>query len=195
MGTYFRPGSYPPVIFIAQLGEGGDSWRPVLDQLPGIAAFTYDRPGTGDAPPRPAPNPALPHSAFARELAVLLEQHHLTRPAVVVGHSFGGLIARAYAHAHPERIAGLVFVDASVPQFRLYPNTEPILDGDGPDATEIDTITGQVEILAATIPRAPCVVVTRTPGRWSGDTGPPHPAVEDLWLISQRILAEQHHAR
>ena len=191
MGTYFRAGSYPPVVFIAQLGTGGDSWKPVLDRLPGVAAFTYDRPGTGNAPGRPEPNPALPHSVFARELADLLEQHHLTRPAVVVGHSFGGNIAKVYAGQHPERIAGLVFVDSSIPQTFLHPNKEPTVDGDGPDATVVDTVRGQVDILTAELPRVPAAVLARTHGTWDGVNAPPHPAIEDLWRVSQQHLARQ----
>lgn len=178
-----------PVVFIAQLGTGGDSWKPVIEQLPGIWAFTYDRPGTGSAPPRPAPNPPLPHSAFAKELASLLEHHGLTGPAVIVGHSVGGNIARVYAGIHPERVAGMIFVDSSIPQHFLHPNMGPIVDGDSPDATTIDTVAGQVEILEASIPDVPAVVLTRTHGRWGGDKPPPHPAVEDLWRVSQRILA------
>jgi pimeloyl-ACP methyl ester carboxylesterase len=179
----------PRVVFIAQLGTGGDSWRPVLDRLPGITSVTYDRPGTGSAEPRPAPNPPLPHSAFARELACLLDQRGITEPVVLVGHSFGGLIARAFAGLWSERVAGLVFVDASIPQFHLLPTCEPKLDGDGAGATEIDVVAGQVEILTAAVPSVPTVVLTRTHGRWSGYESPPHPAVEDLWLVSQNILS------
>jgi len=40
-------------------------------------------------------------------------------------------------------------------------------------------------------PRAvvPALVVTRTPGRWSGSI--PHPAIDDLWTAYQRILAAE----
>lgn len=184
-----RAGIAPPVVFVAQLGTGGDSWKPVLERLPGVHAFTYDRPGTGSAPPRPAPNPPLPPSAFGSELAALLESKGLTEPAVIVGHSFGGHIARMYAARHPDRVAGLVLVDASIPQFHLMPNEGPKIDGNGPDATEIDTVSGHVEILSAQLPDVPAVVLARTHGRWSGTAQPPHPAVEDLWQVSQRILA------
>lgn len=190
MTAHNRPGAVP-IVLIAQLGTGGDSWKPVVDLLPDTTVVTYDRPGTGDAPGRSAPNPALPYSAFARELADLLDQRGVTQPAVIVGHSFGGLIARMYTALHPDRIAGLVFVDPSIPQFHLYPTAEPKLDGDGPDATEIDIVAGQVEILSAELPPVPTVVLTRTHGRWGGETPPPHPAVEDLWLVSQRLLARQ----
>jgi pimeloyl-ACP methyl ester carboxylesterase len=194
VAIYARLGSGPPVVFISQLGTGGASWKSVIDRLPDLATFAYDRPGTGDAPGRPAPNPPLPHGAFAREFADLLDEVEITAPAILVGHSFGGNIARVYAGMRPERVAGLVFVDSSIPQSFLTPDTEPTVDGDGPDATTVDTVDGQVDILSAAIPDVPTIVLTRTHGRWDGENPPPHPAVEDLWLVSQRVLARDFKA-
>ena len=34
-------------------------------------------------------------------------------PYVIVGHSWGGVLARLFAHARPDEVAGLVFVDAT----------------------------------------------------------------------------------
>ncbi|SNY54471.1 alpha/beta fold hydrolase [Paractinoplanes atraurantiacus] len=174
------------VVFIAYLGGEGSVWQPVLDVLPdGIRAFTYDRPGLGDAPPRPAPNPPLSYHAFADELAAELPPGRV----VLVGHSFGALIARAFASRYPERVAGFVCVDGSLPQLTLLPDGKPLDDG----GTELDLITGQVEMLTAVIPDVPTVVLVRQRGWWS--TGkPPHPAIDDLWHVSQRLLAEQWHA-
>jgi pimeloyl-ACP methyl ester carboxylesterase len=179
----------PKVVLISQLGTGGRSWQPVGDLLTDVAVFTYDRPGTGEAPGRPGPNPALPYSAWARELAEILDHEGVTEPAVIVGHSFGGNIARVYAGLYPERVAGLVFVDSSIPQMFLEPNSGPKLDGEGPEATEIDTVRGQVEIMTLTLPRVPALVLSREPGAWDGQWDPPHEAVEDLWIASQRALA------
>lgn len=186
-------GSSPPVVFVAQLGIGGDSWGPLLDLLTtGSTTFTYDRPGTGDEPPRPAPNPPLSYGEFARELGDLLDAEGVTEPAVVVGHSFGGLIARAYAIRRPDRVAGLVCVDGSIPQFNLRPSAEPQLDGDDPDATEIDIVAGQVEILSAGLPRVPAVVMTRKRGWWTGEFETvPRQALDDLWFVHQQLLARE----
>jgi pimeloyl-ACP methyl ester carboxylesterase len=179
------------VVFVAELGTGGDSWKPVLGLLGEVVTFTYDRPGTGSSPGRRPPNLAIPHSVFAQELFDLLAMRQVTGPLVLVGHSFGGLIARAFAALYPDRVVGLVIVDGSIPQFHLIPTSEPKLDGDGPDATEIDVVAGQAEILSAPTPQVPTVVLTRTRGRWSGDSPPPHPRVEDLWFVSQQILARE----
>ena len=182
----------PPVVFVAALGHPGESWRPVLEELPaGLDTVTYDRPGLGGAPPRPAPNPPLPYSAFADELAALLDARGVDRPAVLVGHSIGALVVRAFADRHPHRVAGLVAVDGSIPQLVLDPDSSPVHDGDGPGATEIDFLTGQVEILSAAVPRVPAAVLVRRRHWQFEGRAPRHPALDDLWQVSQRLLAEQ----
>lgn len=188
-----HPGKSPPVVFVAQLGTGGASWKPVIDLLTTApTAITYDRPGTGDAPPRPAPNPPLPYSSFAEELAALLEQHRITEPVVLVSHSVGSLIARVFADRHPGQVCGMVHVDGSIPRLNLWPigPLEEPLDGEGQDATSFDSVAGEIEILEAATPAVPTAVVTRSPGRWpQGYAG-----AEPLWTAYQRQLATLSHA-
>ncbi len=189
--SFLRPGGSPPVVFISQLGCGAAIWTGVLEHLPDLATVTYDRPGIGDTPPRPAPNPALPYSMFADELAALLDTRTMPDPVILVGHSVGGLIAHVFAARYPHRVAGLVMVDRSIPALHVYPSVEPKVDGDGPGATEIDTVSGHLEVIEAGLPGVPAVVVARTHGRWDGKNPLPHPAVEDLWRAYQRQLTRQ----
>ena len=81
-------------------------------------------------------------------------------------------------------------VDGSIPQLRLWPTDETTVDGgDGPDASELDTVTGQVEVLTATTPPVPALVLTRSPVH---PTTADLPAgVEELLATSQRILARE----
>jgi Alpha/beta hydrolase family len=186
-----NPGSSPPVVFIAQLGTGGASWQPVIDLLTcGATTVTYDRPGTGNAPPRPAPNPPLPYSAFSDELEALLAEHGISEHPILVGHSFGSLIARMFTGRNVRGTAGVVHVDGSIPRGVLWPPVDwpPPPDGDGPDATAIDRMRGEVEILESYVPRIPAVVITRSPGRLY--PGYP-PEVEIVWTGYQRQLARQ----
>jgi len=188
-----NPGNSPPVVFISQLGTDGASWKPVIDLLTcGSATVTYDRPGTGDCPPRPAPNPPLPYSVFADELAAQLDEHDISGPLVVVGHSAGSLIARMFAARYPQRTCGVVHVDGSTPRLSLWPAVDKVQqpDGDGSDATHFDRVAGEVEVVEAELPLLPAVVVTRTPGRWPADY--PAETIDPLWTAYQRQLARQH---
>ncbi len=45
------------------------------------------------------------------ELSEILSRAKLPPPYILVGHSFGGLLIRAYAHLKPDQVSGLVLVD------------------------------------------------------------------------------------
>lgn len=82
-----------------------------LVQTP-VAAHTrtcaYDRAGYGASdPPAPGQLPT-PQS----DLQHLMDSNALAGPVVLVGHSMGGLLVADYARRRPDRIAGLVLVDA-----------------------------------------------------------------------------------
>lgn len=187
------PSSGPPVVFIAQIGTEGKSWNPIIDLMTsGAPTITYDRPGIGKRPPRPAPNPPLPHSANADDLAAILDERGVTAPVVLVGHSIGSLIARVFADRHPHRVAGMVHVDGSIPRGAFGFGPSPLVgafDGDGPDATQVDLITSEIEVVNAIAPAVPTAVIARTPGRWP--EGWDHPLCDPFWVAYQRQLARQ----
>ncbi|NHD18349.1 MULTISPECIES: alpha/beta hydrolase [unclassified Actinopolyspora] len=84
---------------------------------PRIAEHTgtvrYDRPGNGFSDPTPHPRTA---DRMATELETVLERARVPGPYILVGHSFGGLLVRHFAHRNPERTAGVVLVDATHPE-------------------------------------------------------------------------------
>jgi pimeloyl-ACP methyl ester carboxylesterase len=83
---------------------------------PDLAATTrvcaYDRAGMGWSDAAPAPPTA---GRVADALRTLLDRAGVDGPLVLVGHSLGGLYGRVYAARHPERIAGMVLLDAAHP--------------------------------------------------------------------------------
>jgi pimeloyl-ACP methyl ester carboxylesterase len=98
----------PAVVFDAALGEPGSlAWAAVL---PAVAEHTrviaYDRAGVG------ASDPVWPLTVEGEvaDLAALLSQAGQGR-CVLVGHSWGGLLAQLVAFSHPDLVAGLVLVD------------------------------------------------------------------------------------
>jgi pimeloyl-ACP methyl ester carboxylesterase len=68
----------------------------------------YDLRGHGKSE-RPATGYGL--ADMVADLAALLDALDVRRPVILVGNSFGGLLALAFAAAHPARAAGLVLVD------------------------------------------------------------------------------------
>ncbi len=113
----------PTVVLVAGLRGSAEDWS-IADNsasavLPEVAKFArvcaYDRPGTpvGQKPSRSDPvlQPTTAGDAVA-DLHALLSAAGLVGPYVLVGHSYGGLVARLYASTYPEDVCGLVLVDA-----------------------------------------------------------------------------------
>jgi pimeloyl-ACP methyl ester carboxylesterase len=120
----------PTVVLEAGSGNSGGIWSqvpagPGEAVLPAVARFTrvcaYDRPGTyllPDVLSRSDPV-AMPRSArdIVLDLHALLRAADVPGPYILVGHSFGGMVARLYATTYPRRIAGLVSIDAQNEHF------------------------------------------------------------------------------
>ena len=80
---------------------------------------SYDRAGLGWSPSAARPRTV---ENMVADLAELLESAAVQQPYVLVGHSFGGLLVRAFAYRYPERVAGLVLVDPVSSKFWAQPN-------------------------------------------------------------------------
>jgi pimeloyl-ACP methyl ester carboxylesterase len=77
----------------------------------------YDRAGYGKSEFNAEPRDI---NKLTRELASVIDQFANGRKVVLVGHSLGGLIIRDYAIKNPEKVAGLVFVDASHEKYNQF---------------------------------------------------------------------------
>jgi pimeloyl-ACP methyl ester carboxylesterase len=101
----------PIVIMDVGLGDDSSDWQTLLEQSAKITrTCIYDRPGYGwsDYGPRPRNSRRI-----AYELGQLLNQADISPPYILVGHSFGGFNLRLFANFYPERVAGMVLIDAS----------------------------------------------------------------------------------
>jgi|GEM_PF-3590448 len=96
------------VVFESGLGGGEDSWAAVIEQLPtGVPAITYERPGMNGSEPDGLP-PSLEHIATVLHIALA---HVAPPPYVLVGHSWGGPLVRAFTGLFPKDVVALVLVD------------------------------------------------------------------------------------
>jgi pimeloyl-ACP methyl ester carboxylesterase len=105
------PASRPVVVFLHGLVmDNLSSWfftaaAPVAKHA---EVVLYDLRGHGKSE-RPATGYGL--ADMVADLAAVLDALAIARPVVLVGNSFGGLLALAFAAAHPARAAGLVLVE------------------------------------------------------------------------------------
>jgi pimeloyl-ACP methyl ester carboxylesterase len=106
-------GSGPPVVFESGISATCLNWTRVRAEVEGFArACTYDRAGLGWSD---AANSPRTTSAIVDELHALLMGAGISPPYILVGHSFGGMIVRAYAAKYRDHVAGLVLVDPLPP--------------------------------------------------------------------------------
>lgn len=107
-------GRGPAVVFDAALGGSSLSWVYVQREVARFAsACAYDRAGFGWSDAGPLPRTT---GRILEELRALLSAAGAPKPYVLVGHSFGGLTARLYAHRYPNEVAGLVLLDPAYPE-------------------------------------------------------------------------------
>jgi pimeloyl-ACP methyl ester carboxylesterase len=100
----------PTVVLQAGWGSGSEAWSRVLSDLARTTrTCAYDRAGLGASDPIPGVHDA---GDEVRDLERLLDRARIAPPYVVVGHSYGGLLARLFAVAHPQQTGGVVLVDA-----------------------------------------------------------------------------------
>jgi pimeloyl-ACP methyl ester carboxylesterase len=98
----------PPLVFLHGLSFDHRQWDPVIRELasadPGRQAITFDLPGHGGSAPRDSYD--VPD--LTKILHEAVTDAGITAP-VVVGHSFGGVLATEYGATYPAR--GVVNVD------------------------------------------------------------------------------------
>jgi pimeloyl-ACP methyl ester carboxylesterase len=215
-----RGSGSPTVILVAGAGNNAEIWDTValpegtidVAVLPGVAEFTrvcaYDRPGTlldfdNRSRSDPAPMPTTAANMVA-DLHALLDTADVPGPYVLVGHSFGGLVARLYASTYPGEIIGLVLVDSAHEEY--YAAVQEVLTpeawaqyavpppelADYPEFEQIDTDTSAIQMQDAAIasPLQPMPLVVLTHGQpWDWPADFPGAALEAVWPPLQEDLA------
>lgn len=105
------PKEGPVVVLEAGYGNDSTVWSGVAGLLAKEArVIAYDRAGIGRSE---AVESRRTSSEMVEELAELLREMDVKTPYVLVGHSFGGINVRLFAARYPEKVAGLVLVDAT----------------------------------------------------------------------------------
>jgi pimeloyl-ACP methyl ester carboxylesterase len=115
------------VVFLHGLGGDLECWRSQLDHVRASRrALAWDLRGHGGSDP--APGDAYTIDALAEDVEAVRQALGLGR-LVLVGHSLAGPVLTTFAAAHPEAVAGLVYVDA-VGDYAAYPRArlQPILE-------------------------------------------------------------------
>src|ERR1041385_2782618 len=104
-----KSSSQPTVVLEAGIGDFSVEWSLVQPRLASFARVcSYDRAGDGWSEMGPFPRT---YAQIVYELHTLLERAGERGPFVLVGHSYGGWLVRAYRSAYPSDVAGLVLLE------------------------------------------------------------------------------------
>jgi pimeloyl-ACP methyl ester carboxylesterase len=153
---------------LLESGLGGDhhTWEQVLPEIAqSTKVCTYDRAGIVRSDPAPGPRSA---ATAVDDLDALLAAADVEGPYVLVGFSYGGIIAQLFAASHPDAVAGMVLVESNHPreaeQFEAELTPEQIETDrayalDNPE--HLDVYAGFEEVQeAGALPDVPLVVIT-----------------------------------
>ena len=185
----------PSVVFEAGIAATSLSWQLVQ---PEIAKFThtasYDRAGLGWSgaclQPRTIWN-------VADELRILLDRAEISKPRILVAHSYGALVAIAYAVRHPSEIAGMVLVDPVAACEWGEPSESHLktlrlgilLSGRGALLARLGVVRLALSLLSAGSQRLPKMIARATSGRSAAITdqlvGQVRKLPSELWPIIQ----------
>jgi pimeloyl-ACP methyl ester carboxylesterase len=103
-------GSAVPVVLLHGLGSDLGVWRAQLDHLRSTRrAVAYDQRGHGES--ERATDGIYSVDRLAEDLNNVVTQLHLNK-FWLVAHSFSGAVVSTYAGKHPDRLVGVVYVDA-----------------------------------------------------------------------------------
>ena len=157
--THCRGDGTPVVVFDAGIAASSLSWTLVQ---PEVAKFTracvYDRAGLAWSDP---PSCARTYGRIVEELGAVLSHHRFRMPLILVGHSFGSFVVRAYAALHPEQVAGLVLVDPPTDWLNVTPRRIRMLRGGillsklGAVLAHVGVVRGSLALLSGGAPGAP----------------------------------------
>lgn len=111
--THDLKGQKPIIFFVHGAGGDIDAWQYVRPQIleKGFASISLDIRGHGhSAHPRTPASYELKN--FVSDIITVLDQEQIEK-VIMIGHSFGAIIATHFATQHPERLEKLVLISGT----------------------------------------------------------------------------------
>jgi pimeloyl-ACP methyl ester carboxylesterase len=102
------------IVLVHGLWGGGWTWKKIVPLLRSAGHDVYATTGTGVGDRVHLAGPAVDLDTHITDVANVLQFEELT-DVTVVGWSYGGMIITGVAERVPERLAGLIYLDALVP--------------------------------------------------------------------------------
>lgn len=105
---FYSKGDSVPIVLLAGIGGSLYEWWDVIEEH--LTVLTYNRSGYGQSEWSEHERTL---KIASEELDSLLQTLGIESKVILAGHSYGGLIAQDFAVRYPERIEGVVLIDAT----------------------------------------------------------------------------------
>lgn len=183
---YLVSGAGPALVLIHGVGLDNSMWDAALPLLePHFTIIRYDLVGHGASAPARA---EVGLADFVAQLRVLLDEIKVARPSVL-GFSLGGIVARGWAAAFPERIAKLVVLASIAPRSAAQRQAIAARLGQLEAGGVAATLDAAIErwFTPAFIDRRPDVI-ERTRATLMANQGPGYPAAYRFFATADEVI-------
>ena len=161
-----RPGDSPTVVYLHGLGSNASVFVPTVERVaeshPEVQQCAFDRVNAGESEKGPTERPL---AESVEELHGFLDEAEVEGPVVLVGASYGGLVAIAYAGAYPDDVKALIMADAPLPfESKLFDaqTAQRVSKSMAANAEHVDILEAYATAGEATLPDVPFVYVDAT---------------------------------
>ena len=160
-------GSGRPIVLLAGLGNSAhafDSFAPKLTAAYRVLGVTRRAFGFSSAP-SPVGKSAYSSDRLGDDVLEVLDALELDEP-VLVGHSFGGAELSSLGSRHPERVAGLIYLDAGY-SYAFYDSSVGTTFGRRPERSPIEVaiLNGTQKYTKLPVPALAIYALPDAPGQ------------------------------
>lgn len=188
-----------PVAFVLESGGAAElsSWESVPESIAvrtGATVVTYDRAGFGGSELGPD---GLTPAEQVEDLREALRALAVPLPRILIGHSYGGLMAMHHAARHPDEVVGVILVDAMNRRFveatgdfihTTVPRiADPRTDSERALARLVGTFDAFLDLVDDATVAQPVAVITAH--AWWGRDGVEDPEIQAAWRASHEAIA------
>ena len=108
------------IVFESGLGVDGSTWLEsgIFDSIgKSNQVIAYDRQGYGKSTPI---SETRGMQSLVNDLDIVINTKSANKKVIIIGHSLGGAIARAYTIQHPDKVKALLLIEPNNENFKQY---------------------------------------------------------------------------
>jgi len=183
-----------PILLVHGAWAGAWSWRDAARSLRKMGHEVYAPTLTGVAERAHVPPQNVSLSTHIADVAGLMRYEELTN-VLIVGHSYGGMVITGAADREPQRVAGMIYLDAFLPE-----SGQALWDIAGPECAQMQREIALAHDGGHSVPRpaANPPLAPEFAAQWASlFTAQPIRTMSEPWVSvrepAQRVWPQRHY--